>query len=98
MLCPNTGTDVLLTGPEFGMSAAEFSAFAFHGRPFVSPGGKRYRLSFTLHDGCQPYQYDPLRELPITIKAICHAARKTYPARLICPNRGKNVAATFLQP
>lgn len=51
MLCPNTGTDVLLTEPEFGMSAAEFSAFAFHGRPFVSPGGTRYTLSFTLHDG-----------------------------------------------
>ncbi len=51
MLCPNTGTDVLLTEPEFGMSAAEFSAFAFQGRPFVSPGGKRYTVSFTLHDG-----------------------------------------------
>jgi hypothetical protein len=51
MFCPNTATDVLLTKADFGMSAAEFSAFAFQGRPFVSSAGVRYPVSFTLHDG-----------------------------------------------
>jgi hypothetical protein len=51
MICPNTDTNVILTESEFGMSAEEFSAFAFQGRPFVTPDGTRFDVSCTLHEG-----------------------------------------------